>query len=92
MLPTLEPGDTVWVDCRAYRDLGPEIGDLVVALHPFQANQRLIKRVAKVEEGRVFLRGDNPEESTDSRGLGALGVDRLVGQVTARTAGRSTIP
>ena len=92
MLPTLGPGDTVWVDSRAYRDVGPDVGDLVVARHPFQANQRLIKRVEKVEEGRVFLRGDNPEESTDSRGLGALGVDRLVGQVIARTSASLPLP
>jgi nickel-type superoxide dismutase maturation protease len=93
MLPTLEAGDTVWVDCRAYRESLPDVGDLVVARHPFQADQLLIKRVAAVEvEGRIFLRGDNPDESTDSRGLGALEGSRLIGQVIGRTPATRRLP
>ena len=86
MMPTLHPGDTIWVDVRAYRSLRPQVGEVVVARHPFRVGQRLVKRVHDVHsDGRLELRGDAPQESTDSRGLGPIAMERVLGRVIARS-------
>lgn len=84
MLPALLPGDLVLADPRALRRSGPQVGDIVVAQHPFKKGVRLIKRVASIESGRVRLSGDNPAESTDSRGLGLFSVTELVAKVLVK--------
>jgi nickel-type superoxide dismutase maturation protease len=92
MEPTLHPGDTVWVDRSAFRQALPVTGDLVVAKHPFRRDQRLVKRVKQVTiDGRIELIGDNPQESTDSRGLGSLDPLLLLGRVCA-TSRKEPIP
>lgn len=84
MAPTLEPGDRVLVDPRAYRRHTPRSGDLVLARHPFRAGLKLIKRVTAVsDDGGCSLAGDNPEASTDSRIFGAVPVDSVLGRVVA---------
>lgn len=85
MLPTLEPGQEVLINPRAYAQQPPQVQDVVVAEHPQRPGFRLIKRVVAVDgEGCCDLRGDNPAESTDSRQLGWLSRDRILGQVVCR--------
>ncbi|MBE9115886.1 nickel-type superoxide dismutase maturation protease [Lusitaniella coriacea LEGE 07157] len=85
MLPLLNPGDEILVNLNAYRQKSPSPGDIVVAQHPLQSNVRLIKRVAVVlENGNYFLKGDNPEESTDSRTFGSIAPEQIFGRVTSR--------
>jgi nickel-type superoxide dismutase maturation protease len=84
MLPALLPGDLVLADPRALRRSAPQVGDIVVARHPFKGDVQLIKRVASIESGRVRLSGDNPAESTDSRGLGLFPVTELVAKVLVK--------
>lgn len=85
MSPLLSDGDVVFVDTRAYTTALPQVGELVVALHPYQRDLQIIKRVADVtDDRRVFLQSDNPSEGTDSRSFGAIPYDRLLGRVTAR--------
>ena len=85
MAPLLVDGDVVLVDDRAYASRSPQIGDVVVARHPYQRDLQIIKRVADLPgEKQAFLQSDNPTEGTDSRSFGAIPYDRIVGQVTAR--------
>jgi nickel-type superoxide dismutase maturation protease len=85
MRPTLAPGDHILMDPTAYREAGPRAGEIVVAQHPFERDRTLVKRVASVDdEGRCFLTGDNPHESTDSHALGALAPHLILGRVTRR--------
>jgi len=85
MLPLLKPGEEVLIDPAINQTQSPQIGDLVVAQHPREDNLQLIKRVSFIsEEGRFFLIGDNPEESTDSRSFGSVGLEQIVGRVTCR--------
>lgn len=55
----------------------PRIGDVVVLLH----KRYIIKRIAKVEENRIFVTGDNRKESTDSRDFGWITKEEVVGKV-----------
>ncbi len=86
MTPTFLDGDVVRVDAGRYLKTPVAAGDVVLAAHPYKRDVRIVKRVDHVtEDGRVFLLGDNPSESTDSRMFGALRTERILGPV-ARAA------
>jgi nickel-type superoxide dismutase maturation protease len=74
MAPALLPGDRLLVESRSYRSRAPRAGEVVLAADPRQSDRELIKRVAAVDEtaAAADLRGDAPEESTDSREFGAV--------------------
>ena len=80
MLPLIQDGDELlYASQSTYRS-----GDLVVARHPFK-NALLVKRVFAIDEdGHYDLRGDNAEESTDSRSLGNFAPQHVLGCVTSR--------
>ncbi len=81
MFPLLTAGDEVLVDSRAYRQQPPQIGDIVVAQHPAQADLQIIKRVAEVMgDGRFHLQGDNANESSDTLIPAAF----ILGRVTSK--------
>ena len=85
MLPLLKPEEEVLLDRSSYQNSLPKIGDIVVVKHPTKHNLQIIKRVTDVSEnGGYFIRGDNPEESTDSRQFGAIKLEQIVGRVTCR--------
>lgn len=85
MLPTLQAGETVLVNLRAYRQTPPAPDDIVIAYHPQQPNQKIFKRVQFIDEyGRIYLIGDNKPESNDSRHFGSLPPENILGQVTSR--------
>ena len=81
MAPLLKSGDVVLVDPRA----PIEPGDVVLARHPFRSSVRMLKRLISVEpDGRLYLAGDNPSESSDSRSFGTVSSADLLGKVVAR--------
>ena len=77
MLPTLEPQVSVFVDTRKE----PKVGDIVVFIHPSQSDMILIKRLSKISDQGLWLIGDNPMHSTDSRDFGWIATDLLIGVV-----------
>ena len=89
MQPTLEPGDRVPVR-RLGRKPTPSLGSVVVTWHPQRSKLRLIKRLKSVEETGLWLLGDNPGESTDSRQLGAVPTSLLIGEVVGRLPRRES--
>jgi len=85
MFPVLKPGEEILVDTRAYRHFLPEIGDLVMAKHPYRQDLKIIKWVAFVgEKGNYFLLGENKEESSDSRSFGCVSLQQIIGRVTSK--------
>lgn len=77
MLPDLKDGDKVLVKPQE----SYQIGDIVVAQHPFKQSVVLIKRISEIDEQSVSLSGDNPSESTDSRTLGRIPKKDILGKV-----------
>lgn len=76
MLPTFRPGQVVVA-------IGPvetlEVGDIVVLRH---GGKDKIKRVAQLKESQeVYLLGDNPSASEDSRNFGWLSSRAVKGKV-----------
>jgi nickel-type superoxide dismutase maturation protease len=81
MIPALLPGERVLFDRLAYLREEPQVGDIVLARHPARPRVRFIKRIAEVSAaGEYVLRGDNPDESTDSRALGPFRREDLAGR------------
>ena len=89
MQPTLEPGDRVLVR-RLGRKPAPSLESVVVTWHPQRSKLRLIKRLKSVEETGLWLLGDNPAASTDSRQLGTVPTRLLIGEVVGRLPGRKS--
>jgi nickel-type superoxide dismutase maturation protease len=78
MEPGLRDGD--WVLARAG---GPaRVGDVVVVEHPHRPGLLMVKRVAGIGPDGLWLLGDRPDASTDSRHFGA--VPSAVGRVVWR--------
>ncbi len=87
MHPTLPDGTTVLLDTAAYRHTSPQTGDIVLAQHPFQPDNKMNKRITAItEDSRFFLQGDNPDavETSDSRSFGTVRPDQILGKVTHR--------
>ena len=85
MQPLLQPGDEILIDINAYKKSTPQIGDIIVAFHPYRPNFPIVKRIVSIEkDGSFFLQGDNTLESTDSRSYGAIKLDQIIGKVTSR--------
>ena len=82
MSPVLREGDWVFVRPVLPEQNAFSPGDILVARHPHQKNSMLIKRFTHRTEYGLFLQGDNPGQSTDSRTLGAFPENRIVGKVT----------
>jgi signal peptidase I len=87
MRPTLEPGD--WA--LAVRTRRVRRGDVVVVEHPERPGFELVKRVTHLRgdvapDGlglvdRVWVEGDDPEGSSDSRSFGPLPIGLVRGRV-----------
>lgn len=73
MLPTFAPGQLVVFTLT--RDV--RVGDVVMVLHN---ETEKIKRIARLEAGRMYVLGDNPAASTDSRTFGWIGVETVIGK------------
>ena len=79
----VQPGDRVLVR-RLGRKTAPCVGSVVVTWHPQRSKLRLIKRLSRLDSTGLWLLGDNPAESTDSRQLGAVPAKLLIGEVVCR--------
>lgn len=81
MKPTLHEGDAVLIASPA--DI--EVGDIVLAAHPYRSSVTILKRVAEIRsDGTFVLTGDNPAESTDSRSFGAVSIESIIGRVICK--------
>jgi phage repressor protein C with HTH and peptisase S24 domain len=75
MRPTYKPGALILGYSR-FRSLC--VGDVVVILHD---GLEKVKRIARMQGDQLFLIGDNPEKSTDSRSFGWLPISVVQAKV-----------
>ena len=80
MEPTFCSGDIVLVNRLAYVFRSPTVGEIVAVKDP-RDKKVLIKRIAKVTQGKYFVVGDNKEHSTDSREFGMIERSDIIGKV-----------
>jgi nickel-type superoxide dismutase maturation protease len=61
------------------------VGEVVVARRPDRPELEIIKRIEAIDgNGAIFLVGDNPSSSTDSRQFGAVARAQIVARVRWR--------
>lgn len=70
MLPNLHSGQLVLL----LSGRRPRVGGIVMLRHD---GLEKIKRIARMEAGRVYVLGDNPAASTDSRQFGWVGLEQV---------------
>lgn len=81
MEPNLAPGQVVVVDRVAYRFRPPRDGEVVVFRSPLTLRPA-VKRLHHLEpESGLFLTGDNPGDSIDSRHFGVIPRSAVIGRV-----------
>jgi nickel-type superoxide dismutase maturation protease len=84
MAPQLPPG--ALVIASPVDGMTPlRVGDVVVARRPDRPQLEIIKRIKAIDAGgAIFLIGDNPASSTDSRVFGAVPRDLILARVRWR--------
>jgi len=73
MWPTFADGDEVFFE--SFNGQRLEIGDIVVANHPFKSNLNVVKRIAGIDHNdKIHLEGDNPDplSSEDGHNFGPV--------------------
>ena len=80
MLPSFKEGEYLLVCNVAYLLSKPRVMDVVIARHPI-TNSLIIKRIAKINDRRYYLSGDNKKESSDSSKFGAIDGKEIRGKV-----------
>ena len=81
MQPHLYDGDCVLIR----RGDRAHIGDVVLARRPDRPSLLIVKRVREVlSDGQLWLSGDNPSASDDSRVFGAVATGDILGRVVLR--------
>lgn len=74
MMPSYAHGKIIF----GFRFRRPQVGDVVIARHH---RLEIIKRVDQLQDNQVYLLGDNPDESTDSRQFGWLPATAVIAVV-----------
>ena len=78
MWPNLRDGDIVRFEIIDTKLIEPNL--VVLFKHPFKKDFNLIKRISTIENGEVFLVGDNPDPnaSEDSHNFGRINVKDII--------------
>jgi phage repressor protein C with HTH and peptisase S24 domain len=75
MLPTYEEGQVI-IALKTFNNL--RVHDIVIISH---GGLEKIKRVSELSGNMIYVRGDNPKHSTDSRHFGWLEKHQVKGKV-----------
>lgn len=79
MQPTLSSGDTLFLNTL---DKTVEVGDIVVIEPlPVFCGNSVIKRVTQIKDDKIWIEGDNKENSFDSRDVGWIPIESVLGVV-----------
>ena len=81
MEPIIHQNETVLVSSILYLFSKPRIGDIVAFRNK---NSVFIKRIAKIDQRKYFVKGDNSRDSLDSRKIGWISRKEIVGKVIVK--------
>ena len=75
MMPVLPPGTYIW-GAKYFRNL--HAGDTVIFVHE---NREKVKRIHDIKGKEIYVLGDHPEASKDSRHFGWLPISSVLAKV-----------
>jgi type IV secretory pathway protease TraF len=75
MLPGLKPGQIIIAKTKIGK---LKQRSIVIVEHD---NLEKIKRIKAIKNNRIYLLGDNPQESVDSRQFGWLTSEQVIGEI-----------
>ena len=81
MQPAIRDRQLCLVNCWIYLFREPAIGDIAVFRHPQNPEKLICKRISEIRNNRYILRGDNPNDSLDSRDFGEIPRESILGRV-----------
>jgi len=79
MEPQIKTGETVLVSNIPYWFKMPKIRDIVAFKD--STGKVLIKRISKIQKGKYSVEGDNKKDSLDSRRLGLISKNQIIGEI-----------
>ena len=80
MSPTYIDGDSICMD-KFNSNHTIEINDIVVFIHPFKKDCKIIKRVKKIKDNfKLFVEGDNIDlaSTDDSHNFGYININKII--------------
>lgn len=80
MEPTILSDHVVLVSSLPFLFFLPRVGDLVMCKAGL-SDKIFVKRITKQKGGKYFLEGDNAHDSIDSRQLGWIQKEQILGKV-----------
>ncbi len=81
MNPTYQRGDRLLIDPLFWRIMGLKKGDVVILRDP-RDSRLILKRIKDISQtGELYVVGDNPPQSTDSRHFGPVSKKHIIGRV-----------
>ncbi len=81
MEPTFLNGSFLLVSSIPYLLIKPKVGDIIA----FKKDDKIfIKRIVKINGEKYFVKGDNKNDSLDSRKFGWIEKKEIVGKVIAK--------
>lgn len=78
MEPTIKNGAIVVVSSIPYLFTSPKEGDIILFT---TVGKMFVKRIKKAESGKYFLEGDNKSDSLDSRKMGWIDRNDIIGKI-----------
>lgn len=60
------------------------VGRVVLLRHPSRPDLLMVKRIRRIDDGGVWVEGDNPAGSQDSRQFGPVPPECIVGRLILR--------
>lgn len=82
MEPRIKNGQSVLASNTPYWFKKPKINDIVAFKD--KTNKVLIKRITKIQNGKYFVQGDNQKDSLDSRRLGLISGNQIIGEIICK--------
>ncbi len=79
MEPLIKNGAAVLVSNCPYWFKNPQINDIVAFKD--KSGKVLVKRIAKVNNEKYFVEGDNNSDSLDSRSFGYISKKQIIGEM-----------
>jgi len=78
MEPYIHSGERVVINKHSYVNNDPQVGDVIAVMI---SNTTFVKRIAEINDDKIIVHGDNVVDSLDSRKLGSISRDQILGKV-----------